>query len=347
MRLLKKVKPARLGQVAGMALFTVMMAGTSAHAQEVVRVTAVTAEGHWSWTQGIKVFASKVEAATKGKVKFQFFAAGQLGKNTSELVSKGLAQGGLLFPSFEPDKMPLTSVAELPGMHTTSCESVNAMWKLVGPGGLLYEAEYSKRGLHPIYAYNLPVYDLQTSTKKITKLADVAGLKIRANGSAQAKTVKALGGVPVAVPGPELYDALTRGTVDGGLWLSISSRDIGLEKVLKYRVEGTRLGAGGVSIFAMNEDAWKRLDANTQKILMDAGAETARSLCAWVDKTDGAEIALLTKDFGFETVKLSPDERARWDAAVGSVAKEWAAEMESSGRPGTKTLDAFKTMLGK
>ncbi len=226
MRLLENAMPARFGKIAGAALLTVVMTG-AANAQEVVRVSAVTAEGHWSWSQGIKVFASKVEAATKGKVKFQYFAAGQLGKNTSELVSKGLAQGGLVFPSFEPDKMPLTSVAELPGMHKTACESVDLMWKLVGPGGSLNEAEYGKRGLRPIYAYNLPVYELQTSKKKISKLEDVAGQKIRANGSAQAKTVSALGGVPVAVPGPELYDSLTRGTVDGGLWLSLSSRDIG------------------------------------------------------------------------------------------------------------------------
>ncbi len=346
MRLLENVIPVRLGRMAGAALLTVVMAG-AANAQEVVRVSAVTAEGHWSWSQGIKVFASKVEAATKGKVKFQYFAAGQLGKNTSELVSKGLAQGGLVFPSFEPDKMPLTSVAELPGMHKTACESVDLMWKLVGPGGPLNEAEYGKRGLRPIYAYNLPVYELQTSKKKITRLEDVAGQKIRANGSAQAKTVSALGGVPVAVPGPELYDSLTRGTVDGGLWLSLSSRDIGLEKVLKYRVEGPGLGSGGVSIFVMNEDAWKRLDADTQKALMNAGAETARSLCAWVDKTDSAEVASLTKDFGFETVKLSPTERARWDAALASVSKNWAAEMDSSGRPGTKTLETFKSMVGK
>lgn len=332
---------------AGVALLAIMATGTSAAAQDIVRVTGTTAEGHWSWAQGIKVFAAKVEAATNQEIKFEYFAAGQLGKATSEIVAKGLAEAGIVFPSFEPDKMPLSSVAELPGMHTTACESVDLIWKMVGPGGPLYEAEYANRGLHTVYAYNLPVYELQTADKKVTTLEDVAGLKIRANGAAQAKTVTALGGVPVAVPGPELYDALTRGTVDGGLWLSLSSRDIGLENVLKYRVAGPQLGAGGVSIFAMNKDFWDGLDADTQAKIMQAGAETSAQICGWVDERNASEIALLTKDFGFESTELPPEEKARWEAAIASVATEWAADMDASGRPGTQTLETFKALAGK
>ena len=344
MGLLHKVLPG----LATTTLLAVLVVGAPATAQNntTVRVTGVTAEAHWSWAQGIKVFAKEVETKTSGKVKFEYFSAGQLGKNSSELVSRGLAGAGLLFPSFEPDKMPLTSVAELPGMHTTACESVDEIWNLVREGGALYSEEYGKRGLRPIYAYNLPVYEVQTSKKKVTKLEDLAGLKIRANGAAQSATVRALGAVPVAVPGPELYDALTRGTVDGGLWISLSTRDIGAENVLKYRVDGSKLGSGGVSIFVVNEDLWKRLDPATQKILMDAGANTAQSLCSWVDKTNAAEVEHLTKNNGFETVKLSPEEAARWGAATASVEKGWAADMDTSGRPGTKTLEVFKGLAG-
>ena len=310
-------------------------------------MTGVTAESHWSWAQGIKVFAKEVEAKTNGKIKFQYFGAAQLGRKTSELVSQGLAEGGLIFPSFEPDKMPLTSVAELPGLHTTACNSVEPLWNTVKEGGLLYSLEYGNRGIHPIYAYNLPVYEVQTAKKKISKLEDLAGMKIRANGAAQSETVRALGAVPVQVPGPELYEALTRGTVDGGLWLSISTRDSGLENALKYRVAGTQLGSGGVSIFAVSEDFWKGLDANTRKILLDAGENTAKSLCAWVDKSNADEIDYLTKNSGLQTVTLPAEENARWVATTSSVAKKWAADIDASGRPGTKILETFKSYFAK
>ena len=190
----------------------------SAQAQETFKVSQVFPSTHWHWIEGMKIFTETVEQASGGKIKFEVYHAGQLGKETTTLVTSGLAEFGLLVPSYETAKLPLTSVAELPGMHSTACEGTAKYWNLAKEGGALYEAEYKRLGVRPLYVILLAPYQVMTAAKKISTLDDLAGLKIRASGAAIDKTIRSLGAVPVRVTSNELYDSLSRGTVDGGFW---------------------------------------------------------------------------------------------------------------------------------
>ncbi|WP_323038366.1 TRAP transporter substrate-binding protein DctP [Gemmobacter sp.] len=299
-------------------------------------------ESHFGFTQSAKVFADAVTQASNGEIKFEFYAAGQLGKNTSELVRAGLAEFGVIVPSYEPQNMPLSSVVELPNFHKTACEGSSKFWKMAQPGGALYEAEYSKLGIRPLHAYILPPYNVQTVTKRVDSLAALSGLKIRANGSAQQKTVRALGAVPVSVTSGEMYDSLSRGIVDGGMWLSLYTKSGGLENLFKFGVTGPQLGAGGGNLIAINERVWQGLDEKTRKILTDAGEIANKHKCAFLDENNQIAIDWLKANKGYEEVELSAEETARWDELASSVAKEWAAEVDASGRPGTAMVEAYR-----
>jgi hypothetical protein len=50
----------------------------------------------------------------------------------------------------------------------------------------------------------------------------------------------------------------------------------------------------------------------------------------------------LVKSGDLEAVKLSDSELARWNERVAPVAEDWAKEMDSTGRPGTALLKAFR-----
>ncbi len=244
-------------------------------------------------------------------------------------------------PSYEAAKLPLTSVAELPGLHSNSCEGSAKFWNISKEGGALFEAEYKKLGVRPIYAMVLAPYQIMTSKKKVTNLAELSGLKIRALGAAMDKSVRLLGAVPVRVTSNEFYDALTRGTVDGGMWPVGSTKVVGLEKALSYTVVGPQLGAGS-TFFAISEKAWQRLDDATRKIVMEAGAEAQKHVCKYLDDADARVTGELVKDGLLQVTKLSDAEIANWTARVAPVADEWAKEMDSTGRPGTALLKAFR-----
>jgi TRAP-type C4-dicarboxylate transport system substrate-binding protein len=322
-----------------------LAAGSAAAQQRTLKFAHVFPSTHWHWTESSKIFQEKVTKATGGKVQFQSYHAGQLGKEGVGMVTSGIADFAVLVPSYEPAKLPLTSVAELPGLHSTSCEGTTKLWNIVKDGGALNEAEYKPLGIKVLYAILLPPYQVATSAKKVTNLSEISGLKIRALGAAMDKSVRALGATPVRVTSNELYDALTRGTVDGAFWITGSTRVVGLEKTLKYSVVGPLLGAG-TTLYGMQQKVWDSLAPDVQAAITTAAAETQQHLCSYLDKTEVDELAWLEKERGFVGTRLPPDELAKWNARVSPVANDWAKEMDSTGRPGSALLKAFRESAG-
>ena len=262
------------------------------------------------------------------------------------MLASGIADTALLIPSYEAAKLPLTSVAELPGLYGSSCEATAKLWSIVKDGGPLNEAEYKPKGIKVLYVAVLPPYQVMTTSKKIAAVKDLAGLKIRANGAAMDKTVQAVGAVPVRVPSPELYDALTRGTVDGAYWPIGSTKSTGLEKVLHYLAKGPQLG-GGSTLFGMSMKSWDALSAQDKAAFTQAGAEAQKNLCSFLDKSDEEAEGLLVKDFKLSVTQLPKADVAALQERFVPIANEWAKEMDSTGRPGSALLKAFREAPGQ
>lgn len=335
------MKSIKLGALAALALGTVSATALQAQDSVTLKFAHVFPAGHWLWTEAGEVFANEVEEKSDGRITFQVFPAAQLGKETANIVSSGLAESGVVVPSYEAAKVPLSSVLELPGLHSTACEGTAKFWSLAQEGGALFENEYKQLGLRPLYVNVLTPYQLMTNTKKVTSLEDVAGLKARANGPAMDKTIRALGGVGVRVTSSEAYDSLARGTVDGALWPIGSTYQIGLEKVLNYTVQPTQLG-GGSTFYVIRESVWQDLSEEDQQILLDAGQAAQQHLCSYLDKLDADVTEQMVSEGELEIVTLSDEEAARWAEALSGVGDDWVAEIESTGRPGREVLDAYR-----
>lgn len=331
-----------------LAALAALSIGSQALSQEVktLKFSSVFPSTHWHWTESGKVFTEAVTKASGGKLQFEAYHVGQLGKETTGVLRSGLADLGILVPSYESAKLPLSSVAELPGFHKTACEGSVKLWNMVKDGGPLYEAEYKPQGFKPIYAIMMPPYQVMTTKKAVAKMEDMAGLKLRANGSALAKSVRLLGGIPVTVTSNEMYDSLTRGTIDGGLWPISSTRSSSLEKVYRYITVGPMFGGAG-TVYAMSQKAWDGLSAKEQAIVMKAGAEAQQHLCTYLDDIAVKETAILAKDFGMTIVNVPDAEVQRWSQRMSSVSTDWAKEMDSTGRPGTQLLKAFTEMSSR
>lgn len=296
---------------------------------------------HYLWGEGGKIFTDAVTQSTNGQVQFEVFPAGQLGKDYMALLKSGMADVVILVPTYTPDGFPMSSVADLPSLYATSCEGTDKFWSLAKSGGVLNEAEYKPQGIHVLWVSVLDPYRVMSTSKQITKLEDLAGLKIRANAGAMDKTVRALGGVSVRVSSPELYDALTRGTVDAALYPYTGMPTFKLEKVLRYAVEGARLGAGSI-LYAMSDKAWAALPDNVKTAMEEASVMSQRHLCEYQD-AEGKKIReKIVAEDGFQTFHLSPEQAALWQEKVDTVANEWAKERDDMGKGGTEMLKAFR-----
>jgi TRAP-type C4-dicarboxylate transport system substrate-binding protein len=335
----------KLANVSKIAAFTGAFAATSfgvaAQAPQTLKFAYVLPASHYLWEQGAKGFTEAVTKATNGQVKFEYYPAAQLGKDKVAVLQSGLADVVMIIPSYTPDKLPLSAVSELPGFYSNSCEGTAKFWEITKPGGLLYEQELKPLGIRPLFAAILIPYRILTSSKQVSAIGDLAGQKIRANGGAMDKTVRALGAVPVRASSPELYDAVSRGTVDGALFTLNALEQYSLQQVLKHMVEGPQLGSAGI-IFAMSEKGWNALPDNVKEAMTKAAETSQKELCKWMDNDERQVREKFVSAGTMKPATLSADEVAVWQKRVSTVASEWAKELDSVGKKGTALLEAFR-----
>jgi len=326
--------------VAGMALVS------QGNAQEVtLRVADSFPSGHYIAENLAKKFMAAVNEKTGGKIDFQYFPSEQLGKAADmlSLTVDGVTDIGYVGPSYVSDKLPLSAVAQLPEAFTNSCQGTLAYWELAKPGGILDEVEFKPNGVRLLMAMVLPPYQLVTSSKELTGLDSIRGLKIRATGGAMELVVSSLGGVPVQMAAPEVREALSRGTIDAGLFPHSSILSYEMQTHLKYGTELMNFGSF-VATYVISTDRWNSLPDDVKAAMSDVGERATREGCNAADQldtTDKEKIAQSGVTFG----PLSQDETTRINEALSGVGAKWAADLDARGKKGSEILEAFRAAV--
>lgn len=101
--------------------------------------------------------------------------------------------------------------------------------------------------------------------------ANLLGKSIRTS-TATSYMVERLGGIPVDLPGGEVYTALERSVVDGATWASVGPSSLGLQEVVSYDVAPRFYES--VANLVMYEQTWEELDPETQAAITDTIVET-------------------------------------------------------------------------
>ena len=114
-----------------------------------------------------------------------------------------------------------------------NAQEMNA-WLYYGGGLKLWEKLYKKFNLIPRPAGNTGVQMGGWFNKKISSPKDLKGLKMRIPGLGGEVLAKA-GGVPITLPGTELFTALQTGAIDATEWVGpVFDRREGFDDVAKY-----------------------------------------------------------------------------------------------------------------
>jgi len=289
-------------------------------------------------------FMEQVAKATNNAVKFEHFPAEQLGKakDLLSLTQAGIIDVGYIVPAFVSDKMPFSAVAELPGSFKTTCAGVTAYWKLL-KDGILAKEELAPNGIKAVFAALNPPYQAFMRNKEITKLSDLSGLKIRAASGGQAILMRKLGAVPINIAGADIYEALSRGTIDGVLFPIPGVIGYDLGGLIKHMTFGQNFG-DVVTFHGVSLKRWNELPPAVRAAMEKAGDDATRNACALLDR-DVAGNAETLKGKGVKVNTLPPDEQAKLDAMHEEVAQQWAKELDARGKPGTAVLKAFREAL--
>ena len=188
--------------------------GVAAAQDKVIKFANQNAAGH-PIVQGMEKFAEIVAAKSGGKIKVNVFPGGQLG---SDQANVSALQGGTLemasmnsgiFASQVKD----FAVFDLPFMFINGKEADAVV---DGPFGQKMHAKLEDKGLVGLGYYELGFRNITNSKRAITKVEDIAGLKLRViPNPINVDWVKALGANPTPLPFPEVYAALEQKAIDG------------------------------------------------------------------------------------------------------------------------------------
>ena len=285
----------------------------------------------------------KANPAAKG-IEFEYYPAEQMGKAKDflSLVQSGVIDIAYVAPGFVSDKMPLSVVSELPLDFSGSCQATMAYWNLAKPGGLLDKKEFAPNGVRLLFTIVLPPYQIITR-KPFANLKEIEGMKIRASGSAKELVIKKLKAIPVLMPTPDVYESLSRGTIDGVLFPFNSLAPYEIHKLSKTGTIGENFGTF-VANWVISEKRFQSLPPGVQQDLTAMGEQLTKAACTQVEKDEAGDIEKV-KAAGVKLTPLSAADKATVATVMQDVAKDWAETLDKRGKSGTEVLNAFKAGL--
>lgn len=182
--------------------------------------------------------------------------------------------------------------------------------------------------------------------KKIEKLEDLAGVKLRVGGGG-VRMAEALGATPVALPAPRAYQAIQKGVADGAMFPYESVAGFKLGELVDHHL--TIKGGLYTTPFAvmMNRKKWEGLSDKHKKVLTDLGGVAgAKILGAGWDRADAAGLKFAKANNG--TIReLSDSERARWAKKISFMNDAWIAKAKKAGLDGKALLADLKATIAK
>ena len=315
----------------------------SAHADKItLRLADGMPSGHIIDRMIIEPFIKQVAAETQGQVAIQHFPAEQLGKSRDMLMltQSGVDDIGFIVPSYQSDRMPLATVSELPGIFQSTCQGNAAVRALTEDGAILAEQEFKPNGVKPLIIFLLPAYQLLlSSSRPLGALKDAAGLKIRTPGGAMDLTVMSLGAVPIRMGPAELYESMSRGTLDGALLAYQSAMAYHLAPLLKSGTLGQDFGTVTVT-FSISLARWNALPDAIRDTMARIGRQISLDACQKFDKAEADSIAT-ARAAGINLTSPQNADHADLEAVFARVRTEWARRLDARGKPGSAVLSAF------
>ena len=277
-----------------------------------------------SWMQWIE----EVNAEGKGKVKIEVRPFGSIPQtNIADAIRSGVVDISNVPPAFYSRLLPWADGIKLAtvshgDMHKNGAND----W---------INQEHNKIGIEYLTTWGWgDGFVFYMREKKINSIADFKGLKIRGTPIYRA-FLKELGVEMISTPSTEITSIMERGVVDGFGWTTLSIKDFGWTKYIKYQIQPT-FYTPNVSII-MNLEKWKSLPKETQDFLKKKSIELANNYYEKYGKEQNERAAEQLKADGVEVIRLQGEQaerylaiaqKAGWDEIL-KLAPEQGAKLRS------------------
>jgi len=276
------------------------------------KISLETVPNH-SKTMGVEIFIQELAKKSGGRLKPQLFHSAQLYKDAhvTKAVNMGTVQmgvvGNYLLDGFDIN----ATLTHLPMFFGQPL--IITMQLIDGEVGKAVSKSLEEKLNVKVIGrvFEMGFDNSYTVKKKITKLEDFKGLKMRhAGGAVSGERFKALGAGGVVIAWPDVPMALAQGTIDG---LATTTKSVESAKLhetgLKYALECRHFVSYYYPI--VNLKFWNSLPPDLQKIFLDVWNEVVpkqREIAR--EEQQKAKEFLQSK--GIEFYEPSNEELAKW-----------------------------------
>ena len=251
--------------------------------------------------------ADLVEEMSNGQMKITVFGAEEQvpAFGVFDAVSSGSHQMGHSGGYFWKGKVPAAQFFTSVPFGLTADE-INA-WVNRGGGLELWREIYAPFNIYPIPAGNTGTQMFGWFNKEINSLEDIKGLKMRIPGIG-GEVLKEAGGIPVTLPGGELFTALQTGVIDATEWVGpYNDLTFGFHQAAKYYYYPGWHEPGPMLELLINKDAWESLPKHLQVIIETASKAVNQDMLDEYLAKNNQALTELVNVHGVELRKLPDD----------------------------------------
>lgn len=212
-----------------------------------------------------------ITEASGGRLEVQAFVGGSIVPAYKEFdaVHEGVLDMAYTTPMYNLDKFPAAGLISsrpggLPG------EALRTWFNFGGGAELMnkmiadYDVITFPGALSP-----LPPEVFFHSKEKIETIADLQGLKARCMGDG-GEILARMGAATVIIPGGELYEAMTRGTIEAMEYSTLASNwNMSFQEVAPYVILSPSRAPSDPQVFYFNRDSWNELPDDLKVLVQD------------------------------------------------------------------------------
>lgn len=304
----------RLKTLTRTAAVALALMATGADARDVRIVVGVppgSAAGY-----GVDVFAADLATRTNGGLTVQVMPPSLLDLvQTFGGIRDGVVQGGYMVLNFHAAEL---REAQLPIELAMLGRNPYAMAGAMSEYILTCEPCVAER----LAVNQVPLGNASTGTYSILGTAPMAtpeqmqGRRLRAAGGAWSRWAAAMGAVGVSMPGGEIFEAVSAGTIDGAMNAATELSSLRLiDVVTDVTVDLPGGTVHGLDLMGVNRDFWRSLSTEERQAWIDAAA-LGNAAATWKFATDVAANLALARERGITVHEASPELAAASQAAI-------------------------------
>ncbi|QLH13011.1 hypothetical protein HYQ43_01505 [Paracoccus pantotrophus] len=163
-------------------------------------------------------------------------------------------------------------------------------------------------------------------TQDVTTLAQIRSKQIRTPSGYWSKWVEAMGAVSVFMSANEAFSAMSQGVVDCVVFQPSELITVRLIDVVKSTTLGVPQGLfSGASVANINRDAWRGLDADSRKVLLEASARMNAEM-TWLVSAQTTEALEEEAARGIPVHEAAPDLQEATAEFVSGLREDVIAE---------------------